>query len=305
MNQSRGNINDLLTSIAGLIFTCLLLVVASPSSTAAQATPPSAPQIQERAKAKPDLTFPRDAKELGFFSPLAMGIWKPKGEGPFPALIIVHTCGGLSQQIDFWRKEAIRRGYVAFVLDSFGPRGGGTCVPTPPASMERTVIDVVQAAEHLATLPFVEKSKIGMIGMSWGGIAGLLIANPDSVPASEVSAIVSLYPICRNRAGADLIPARSTTPLLVLMGGKDTETPPDSCVAALPALKERGAPVEWHVFTDATHCWDCADKNGQRWSPPWAEGRQVIYLYNGKVTDQSAEKAFEFLSRHLKVELKK
>ena len=305
MNRSSWNIRDILPPIAGIIFSCLLLVVAAPSSVAAQAAPPSASAIREDAKAKPDLTFPREAKELSFFSPLAMGIWKPKGEGPFPALIIVHTCGGLSQQISFWRKEAIRRGYVAFVLDSFGPRGGGTCVPTPPASMARTVIDVVQAAEHLATFPFVEKSKIAMVGMSWGGIAGLLIANPDSVPASGVSAVVSLYPICRTRAGADRIPGKSTTPLLVLMGGKDTETPPDSCVAALPRLKEGGAPVEWHVFPDATHCWDCADKNGQRWSPPWAEGRQVIYLYDGKVTDQSAERAFDFLSRHLKVELKK
>src|SRR3989442_589792 len=260
MNRSSWNIRSHLRPIAGIMVTCLLLVVAAPSSVAAQAAPPSASAIREDAKAKPDLTFPREAKELSFFSPLAMGIWKPKGEGPFPALIIVHTCGGLSQQISFWRKEAIRRGYVASVLDSFGPRGGGT--------------------------------------------AGLRIANQDSVPASGVSAVVSLYPICRTRAGADRIPGKSTTPLLVLMGGKDTETPPDSCVAALPRLKEGGAPVEWHVFPDATHCWDCADKNGQRWSPPWAEGRQVIYLYDGKVTDQSAERAFDFLSRHLKVELK-
>src|SRR5207245_166123 len=117
-------------SISRVIFIGFLLVVASRSSVTAQATPPSASQIQERAKAKPDLVFPRESKELGFFpSPVEMGIWKPKGEGPFPALIIVHTCAGLKQQqIGFWRKEAIRRGYAAFVLDSFGPRGGRTCI---------------------------------------------------------------------------------------------------------------------------------------------------------------------------------
>src|SRR6266852_3030877 len=99
MNRSSWNIRDILPPIAGSMFTCLLLVGAAPSSVTAQAAPPSASAILEDAK--------------------------PKGEGPFPALIIVHTRGGLSQQISFWRKEAIRRGYVAFVLDSFGPCGGG------------------------------------------------------------------------------------------------------------------------------------------------------------------------------------
>src|SRR5438552_17658276 len=127
MNQYRWDVRELLALISRVIFIGFLLVVASRSSVTAQTTtPPCASQIQERAKATPDLVFPRESKELGFFpSPVEMGIWKPKGEGPFPALIIVHTCAGLKQQqIGFWRKEAIRRGYAAFVLDSFGPRGG-------------------------------------------------------------------------------------------------------------------------------------------------------------------------------------
>jgi dienelactone hydrolase len=90
--------------------------------------------------------------------------------------------------------------------------------------------------------------------------------------------------------------------MLVLMGGQDTETPAEPCVSSLQPLKERNAPVEWHVFPTATHCWDCSDQNGQRWSPPWAGGRSVIYLYDDKVTDESAERAFEFLGRHLKIE---
>src|SRR2546428_14196068 len=106
MNRSSWNIRDILPPIAGIMFTCLLLVVEAPSSVAAQAEPPSASAIREDAKATPDLTFPREAKELSFFSPLAMGIWKPEGEGPLPALSIVHTCVGLSQQICCWCQDA-------------------------------------------------------------------------------------------------------------------------------------------------------------------------------------------------------
>ena len=96
-----------------------------------------------------------------------------------------------------------------------------------------------------------------------------------------------------------------TAKALVLMGGKDTETPPEPCLSMLEPLKDRNAPVEWHVFPTATHCRDCSDQYGQRWSPPWAEGRPVIYLYDSKVTDESAEWTFDFLSRRLQIESKK
>ncbi len=49
------------------------------------------------AERKPDLEFPSKAKELSFFSGLGMGIWKPKGNGPFPAIVLVHTCGGVTE----------------------------------------------------------------------------------------------------------------------------------------------------------------------------------------------------------------
>ena len=150
---------------------------------------------------EPDLTFPKQAKELGSFSALDMGIWKPKGDGPFPALIIVHTCGGIRQQIGYWRKEAVRRGYVAFVIDSFSSRGSPTCRPLPPVPPARGVKDVFDAAEHLKTFPFVDKSRIGMLGVSWGAMVGLRSASPGFVtraalPGTPLSAVVSLYPAC-------------------------------------------------------------------------------------------------------------
>lgn len=263
---------------------------------------------------QPDLVFPKQANELGFFSPLEMGIWKPQGDGPFPALILVHTCGGIRQQIGYWRKEAVRRGYVAFVIDSFTSRGSPSCRPLPPAPMARGVKDVFDAAEHLATFPFVDKSRIAMLGVSWGAMVGLRSASPGFVaglglPRTPLRAVVSLYPACyippfRNSPGGEYLHSDVSTPTLVLMGGQDNETPPQECVSRLEALKERGAPVEWYVYPNATHCWDCSDLHGHRWSPPWAGGASVVYLYDSKLTDRSAEHAFEFLARHLKLDPK-
>ena len=269
---------------------------------------------QERPS-QPDLSFPKQAKELGFFSALEMGVWKPKGDGPFPALILVHTCGGIREQIGYWRKEAVRRGYVAFVIDSFSSRGSPNCQPLPPVPPPRGVKDVFDATEHLETFPFVDKSRIAMLGVSWGAMVGLRAASPRFVtriglPGTPVSAIVSLYPGCYfppfgTMPGGVVLPSDVSTPTLVLMGGQDNETPPQECISRLEPQKERGAPVEWHVFPSATHCWDCSDSHNYRWNPPWAGGRSVVYLYDSKVTDESAERAFEFLSRHLKLEPRK
>jgi len=176
------------------------------------------------------------------------------------------------------------------------------------------VKDVFDAAEHLKTLPFVDKSRIAMLGVSWGAMVGLRSASPGFVagvglPRTPLSGVVGLYPACYvppmgTSQGAELLHSDVSTPILVLMGGQDHETPPQECISRLEPLKERGAAVEWHVFPNASHCWDCSDQHNQRWNPPWAGGRSVVYLYDSKITDESAERAFEFLARHLKLEQK-
>jgi dienelactone hydrolase len=290
----------------GWIGLALIVVVAAAPHGAAHA---------QATLSKPDLMLPKQVTELGSSSPLEMGIWKPKGDGPFPALILVHTCAGIRQQIGYWRKEAVRRGYVAFVIDSFTSRGSPSCRPQPPASMARGVKDVFDAAEQLGTFALVDKSRIAILGLSWGAMVGLRSASPSFVakvglPGRRLSAVVSLYPACfvppfGTAPGGEILHPDVSTPTLVLMGAQDNETLPQECVSRLEPLKERGAPVEWHVFPNASHCWDCIDQDKQRWNPPWAGGRSVVYLYDSNVTDESAERAFEFLSRHLKLEPKK
>ena len=74
-------------------------------------------RILSSASQAPDLRFPEEARELSASSPLAMAIYKPAGAGRFPALILVHTCGGLRPEIRHWTEEALSRGYVVFVID--------------------------------------------------------------------------------------------------------------------------------------------------------------------------------------------
>ena len=79
------------------------------------------------------------------------------------------------------------------------------------------------------------------------------------------------------------------------MGEVDNETPAEECVAQLSPLKAAGAPVEWHVYPQTTHCWDCKNLDG--YSKTDVRGNRVTYRYSKEVTDDSARRAFQFLDK--------
>lgn len=271
----------------------------------------SAQSFQERilssASQAPDLKFPAEAKELSASSPLAMAIYKPAGAGPFPALILVHTCGGLRPEMSNWAKQALSRGYVVFVIDSLGPRGLKTvCHPPSPVSIWRGVKDSFQALDHLERFEFVDPERVGLMGFSWGAMVGLLassktVANVFS-PSKRFAAVASFYPGCYfpasgTRGEIEFLRTDTDRPTLVLLGDSDTETPPADCLARLETLKDRGVPVSWHLYPKATHCWDCSSLNNL--SRLDSSGHKVVYLYDEQVTNDSSRRAFDFFADHL------
>jgi dienelactone hydrolase len=50
---------------------------------------------------------------------------KPEGKGPFPAVVLLHTCGGVKPHVSVdWPNYLTGLGHVVLTVDSFGPRGG-------------------------------------------------------------------------------------------------------------------------------------------------------------------------------------
>src|SRR5258706_9940246 len=64
---------------------------------------------------------------------------KPDGDGPFPAVVVMHDCSGLGPRSGGapgrWAQELVRRGYVVILPDSFATRGfpDGVCMDASPA----------------------------------------------------------------------------------------------------------------------------------------------------------------------------
>ncbi|MBA3594446.1 MAG: dienelactone hydrolase family protein [Polaromonas sp.] len=256
----------------------------------------------------PDLTFPTEAKELSMFSPHGMAIFKPAGAGPFPAVVLHHSCGGIRTEIREWAKLALERGYVVFVLDSLGPRGLKTnCFPPTPVPTSRGTKDAFQALKHLKTFPFVDSSRVGLVGFSWGAMVGLMASSNEVASVlsqgERFAAAVSFYPMCyfggnpQNPATVEYLRADTDRPLLVLMGDQDNETPPADCLPRLEALNKQGAPVEWHLYASATHCWDCSSRHNFRKTD--FQGNSVVYHYSKEITADSARRTFDFLAKRM------
>lgn len=253
-------------------------------------------------------TGARLAKDLSYSSEVkgieptlsAMQIYKPDGTGPFPALVLLHTCGGLQDHVFIAAKNALQRGYVVYIIDSFTQRSvDSVCMSWKNGvTFARGVRDVLLAAEQLRTLSFVSKNKVAMVGFSWGGIVGLLAANQEGIRAAggnPFNAVTVFYPVCQLFPGGSIPPysvvsSQIKTPLLVLMGGKDTEAPPEECLRELQPAKQSGAAIHWHIYENAYHVWDSPRLNGFRKVD--RRGTQVEYHYDVAIADNSYDRMF-------------
>jgi len=297
--------------IITVLVALVLPMVTAATSAAADLSPvyPTPALLKSEAASAEDLKLPAKASSLGMSSSLYNGFFKPDGDGPFPALVLLHSCGGIREDMRTWAKAALKLGYVVVVPDSM--RGAKmNCFPPLPVNNGRRVKDALDAAAHVGRQPFVDPARIYALGFSQGTHVAELLAAPAlaaalSAPgAPRFAATAGLYGACGRDPVPPTLPAQVEylqpdidRPLLLLLAEGDNETPASFCLGRLPKLKESGRPVEWHVYPDnVTHCWDCSTLNGQV-KTDW-RGSRVVYHYNDQVTEDSRKRVFEFFSRH-------
>ena len=148
-----------------------------------------------------------DTGEEAFTSWLA----KPEGNGPFPAVVLMHGCSGTERNTSHqtvWRglngHAALLNdyGYVTLIVDSFGPRRITDGCQTGGKYYPLQVSDAHAAFDHLASLPFVDDERIGFVGLSLGGGTALRLALGSSVDSrtregrGSYAALVAYYPWC-------------------------------------------------------------------------------------------------------------
>jgi len=147
--------------------------------------------------------------------------------------------------------------------DSFTTRGfpAGVCTNPSPrrndVAPSRRVRDAYASLAQLRTLPFVDGSRVGLMGGSHGGATTLAVmVAPNASPGFK--AAVALYPECAQwLRSADVY--RPAGPLLILIGEKDDWTPAEPCRRLTEASQRAGAPVTIKIYPRAYNSFDSAN----------------------------------------------
>lgn len=213
---------------------------------------------------------------------LPFTVSKPAGDGPFPAVVILHDCSGLGPRASgaTWRWSSLltARGYVTIWPDSFVTRGHprGVCIDgSPPrVSYRQRAGDAYAALAHLRSLPYVDRNRVAVMGGSHGGSSTLAaIADiPENARGNDArfAAAIALYPACgrsiggwsvtRSNGGRAIVgyagAFKPLSPLLILIGDRDDWTPAEPCRRLAAAASEAGYPVEIVVYPGVHHSFD-------------------------------------------------
>lgn len=174
----------------------------------------------------------------------------PPGEGPFPAVIMIHEFYGLNQSIVGKAQGLAEEGYVVVAPDTFRgsttrwiPRAIFQVITTPP---ERVNQDLDSVFAWLAAQPNVRADRIAIMGFCYGGRTSLLYSlhNPNlAATAIFYGSLVTDTNVLKQLPG----------PVLGIFGGADQSIPLEQVRAFEAALQQAGVPHEITIYENQPH----------------------------------------------------
>src|ERR1700691_1139343 len=196
-------------------------------------------------------------------------LFKPGGDGPFPVVIALHGCGGLSGhsepvQVRYrdWAEELLKDGKAVLFPDSYGSRELGPQCHVKErritARRER-VADVLAARQWLMQQAWAAQDRITLLGWANGASAVLWAVRPQLLlhhAEPDFRSAVAFYPDCRLSSGLGW---SARVPTLLLIGAKDDVSSPQACHQMIDGARGRSALTRIVVYPDAYHDFDRAN----------------------------------------------
>ncbi len=240
------------------------------------AAPPPIPPLSER------VTFPSaDGATV-----LTGYLFKPQGPhaARMPAVVMMHGRAGayssaadgdygastLSRRHQQWGHLWAQQGYLAVLVDGFGPRGYPQGFPRfsydsrPEALNEVTVrpLDAYGALAWLRRRDDVMADRIALQGWSNGGSAALATMASAGTPGTPARSAATgfrgalvFYPACglKGQFEGGLVPY---APVRVFQGSADEEVSPRRCGELVDRSRARGGDIQITFYPGATHDFD-------------------------------------------------
>jgi carboxymethylenebutenolidase len=232
-----------------------------------------------------------------------------------PAVVMMHGRGGayssragglydastLSLRHKAWGRLWAEAGYIAVLVDGFGPRGYPAGFPRfsydrrPKALNEVTIrpLDAYGALAYLRTRSDVVPDRVGLQGWSNGGSAAIAAMHVDApgitspTPRTGFRAALAFYPACRLKGRFDDEPFRPYAPMLVFHGTADEEVSYERCADLVEESQDNGGDVELELYSGATHSFDTPTRMRQRIEA------------NRDALEDAIERSRRFFARHL------
>jgi dienelactone hydrolase len=245
------------------------------------ATAPAAAETRIAFPSVAPADFPNAAAKG---EPVQGYLTRPAGAGPFPAIVLLHSCLGPPPDRRAIGDRLAREGYVVLFVDDFATRG---LTETCDVDFAPGAADALGALRALAAMADVDAGRIAVVGFSQGASTALELASSRfastfATPgAPRFHAAAGFYAPCANLDGETL-----DLPALIVVGGRDDVTPAADC--------ERLGGARLVVLPGARHAFD---------DPDFAGGKRVhgMWLqYDRAATAKADAELDAFLARQLR-----
>jgi carboxymethylenebutenolidase len=205
---------------------------------------------------------------------------RPTGDGPFPAVLVIHENRGLNPHIEDVARRAAVEGFLALAPDGLAPVGGypgndddGRALQS---SLDRDKLarDMLNSAYYLKRHE-LSNGKLGATGFCWGGgmVNSLAVTMGDDLDAG-----VPFY----GSAAATADAAKIKAPLLIQLAGNDQRIN-----AGYPEFE---AALEAAGVAHTTHTYEGANHGFHNNSTP---------RYDEAAAELAWERTVEFFKQHL------
>ncbi len=193
---------------------------------------------------------------------------QPEGEGPFPAVLLIHEWWGFNEGMTILADALAEEGYVVLAADAYRgnvttqvPRALWLRLTTPETKVFN---DIDAALFYLLDLPNVDKDQVASMGFCFGGGHSLQLGMRES----ENLALTILY-YGSVVTDPDLLrPLTDGQPVLGIFGEEDATIPVANVIEFEAALNSLDIPNQITIYEDVGH----AFLNEDNYNQPGAAG---------------------------------